>query len=158
MFKHHLPEASGAELAWDNIVHQSKGLGYVNAKHQEFNVATSNVKPQLLTAYHAMGDAEPLEARRWLAQCSDKELVDLTASDLLQTYGRQFWSYLSSAHITVRGHGMPSPRPGYLSNKLRRNLGNEQGSILYANADLSGYSVFEEAAYWGRLAARRVLA
>jgi NAD(P)-binding Rossmann-like domain len=157
LFKHHLPEAGGAELAWDNIVHQSKGLGFVNAKHQEFNVALSNVKPQLLTAYHAMGDVEPQDARRWLAQCSDKELLDLTASDLLQTYGRHFWSYLSTAQITVRGHGMPSPRPGYLFNKLRSDLGNETGAVLYANADLSGYSVFEEAAYWGRLAAHRVL-
>lgn len=147
LFKHHLPEAAGAELAWDNIVHQSKGLDFVNAKHQEFNAAASNVRPQLLTAYHAMGDAEPLEARRWLAQYSDKELLDLTASDLIQTYGRQFWNYLSAAHITVRAHGMPSPRPGYLSNKLRRDLGNETGSIIYANADLSEYSVFEEAAY-----------
>jgi hypothetical protein len=158
LFKHHLPEASGAELAWDNIVHQSKGLGFVNAKHQEFTTAMSNVKPQLLTAYHAMVDGDPIEARRWLAKCSDKELLDLTASDLLQTYGVQFWRYLSAALITVRGHGMPSPKPGYLSNKLRRELGNETGAILYANADLSGYSVFEEAAYWGRLAARRILA
>jgi hypothetical protein len=157
LFKHHLPEALGAELAWDNIVHQSKGLGFVNAKHQEFNAATSFVKPQLLTAYHAVVEKEPLEARRWLAQCTDKELLELTASDLVQTYGRWFWSYLQAAHITVRGHGMPSPRPGYLSNKLRSDLGNETGSILYANADLSGYSVFEEAAYWGRLAVFRIL-
>jgi NAD(P)-binding Rossmann-like domain len=157
LFQHHLPEATGAELAWDNIVHQSKGLGFVNAKHQEFNIAASIVRPQLFTAYHAMVDTEPLEARRWLAQCSDKELLDLTAADLLQTYGRWFWRYLRAAHITVRGHGMPSPRPGYLSNKLRGDLGNETGAILYANADLSGYSVFEEAAYWGRLAAFRIL-
>jgi hypothetical protein len=157
LFQHHLPEAHGAELAWDNIVHQSKGLGFVNAKHQEFNTATSLVKPQLFTAYYAMADSEPLNARRWLEQRSDKELLDLMAADVLKTYGRRFWTYLSAAHITVRGHGMPSPRPGYLSNKLRTDLGNEIGPILYANADLSGYSVFEEAVYWGRLAAQRIL-
>jgi Flavin containing amine oxidoreductase len=157
LFKHYLPEAGGADLSWDNIVHQSKGLGFVNAKHQEFNVAASNVKPQLLTAYHAMDELEPMGARRWLAACSDKELLSLVSSDLLKAYGREMWRYLSIAHITVRGHGMPSPRPGYLANKLRSNLGSETGSILYANAELSGYSVFEEAAYWGRLAATRIL-
>jgi NAD(P)-binding Rossmann-like domain len=157
LFKHHLPETSGAELAWDNIVHQSKGLGFVNAKHQEFNVAASNVKPQLFTAYHAMDEVEPVAARRWLSQCRDKDLLALMTPDLLQAYGREFWRYLSAAHITVRGHGMPSPRPGYLGNKMRSDLGNETGSILYANAEISGYSVFEEAAYWGRLAASRIL-
>jgi hypothetical protein len=155
LFKHHLPEANGAELAWDNIVHQSKGLGFVNAKHQEFRVAASNATAQLLTAYHAMDETDPLAARRWLAQCSDKELMRLMSVDVLTTYGRYFWRYLAAAHITVRAHGMPSPRPGYLANKLRADLGNESGAILYANADLSGYSVFEEAVYWGKLAATR---
>jgi NAD(P)-binding Rossmann-like domain len=157
LFKHHLPEKAGAELAWDNIVHQSKGLGFVNAKHQDFNVAASNVRPQLLTAYHAVADVEPLASRRWLANCSDHELLELAATDLINVYGRDFWRYLSAAHITVRAHGMPSPRPGYMSNKLRLTLGIETGSVLYANADLSGYSVFEEAAYWGKRAASQIL-
>jgi protoporphyrinogen oxidase len=157
LFKHHLPERNGAELAWDNIVHKSKSLGFVNAKHQDFNVAASNVKPQLLTAYHAMTDLEPTSARRWLSQCSDQELMALMTSDLRLTYGRDFWAHLSAAHVSVRAHGMPSPRSGYLANRLRSNLGNETGTVLYANADLSGYSVFEEAAYWGKLAATRIL-
>jgi Flavin containing amine oxidoreductase len=157
LFKHHLPEQAGAELAWDNVVHLSKSLGFVNAKHQDFNIAASNARPQLLTAYHAAGDAEPLATRRWLAACSDDELLALATPDLISVYGRDFWRYLSAAHITVRAHGMPSPRPGYMSNKLLRDLGSETGSILYANADLSGYSVFEEAAYWGKRAASQIL-
>jgi hypothetical protein len=157
LFKHHLPEQVGTELAWDNIVHQSKGLGFVNAKHQDFNVAASNASPQLLTAYYAAAEDEPLPTRRWLAACSDNELLALVTPDLISVYGRDFWRYLNAAHITVRAHGMPSPRPGYMSNKLLGDLGNETGSVLYANADLSGYSVFEEAAYWGKRAASQIL-
>jgi NAD(P)-binding Rossmann-like domain len=157
LFKHHLPEQAGTELAWDNIIHQSKGLGFVNAKHQDFNVAASNARPQLLTAYQAIADVDPNASRLWLADCSDNALLAMSTPDLLKVYGRDFWRYLNAAHITVRAHGMPSPRPGYLSNQLRRDLGSETGSVLFANADLSGYSVFEEAAYWGKLAAVRIL-
>jgi monoamine oxidase len=157
LFKYHLPEKAGAELAWDNIVHQSKGLGFVNANHQDFKVATSNAMPQLLTAYHAFPDVEPFASRRWLVDCSDNELLALATPDLITAYGRYFWRHLNAVHITVRAHGMPSPRPGYMSNQLRRELGDENGSVVYANADLSGYSVFEEAAYWGKRAALQIL-
>jgi protoporphyrinogen oxidase len=157
LFKHQLPEKNGAELSWDSVIHPSKNLGFVNAKHQEFTVAAATIKPQLLTAYHAVADAEPLAMRRWLATCSDDELLSIVTPDLIAAYGSHFWRFLNAAHITVRAHGMPSPRPGYLSNPLRSDLGNETGSILFANADLSGYSVFEEAAYWGALAAQKIL-
>jgi choline dehydrogenase-like flavoprotein len=157
LFKFALPEISGAELSWDNVVHQSTSLGYINARHQEFRVSSTATTPQLLTAYHAMTGADPAQSRRWMAQASDRELLRLASTDMVKVYGADFWSHLQNAHITLRGHGMPGPRPGYLSNKLLTELGAETGQVLYANADLSGYSVFEEAAFWGQRAAELVL-
>ena len=52
---------------------------------------------------------------------------------------------------------MATPRPGYLSNRGLQALRVADGRILFAHADLSGYSVFEEAAWWGYEAARRLL-
>jgi FAD binding domain len=157
LFNFSLPETSGADLSWDNVVHLSKNLGYINARHQEFTVANAAATPQLFTAYHAMADAQPIEARRWLAQASDKAVLQLAATDMVQVYGSKFWSHLQSAHLTLRAHGMPGPRPGYLSNRMLSDLGAETGQVIYANADLSGYSVFEEAAFWGQRAAKIIL-
>ena len=39
----------------------------------------------------------------------------------------------------------------------RRNLAKAHGRILFANSDLSGFSIFEEAQYRGVNAADRVL-
>jgi hypothetical protein len=59
--------------------------------------------------------------------------------------------------ITVRGHAMASPTPGFLSNQGLAALRNADGKLLFAHADLTGFSVFEEAAWWGCEAARKVL-
>jgi hypothetical protein len=68
---------------------------------------------------------------------------------LVSAYGARFWRHVQAVHITVRAHGMPSPTPGFLSNNLLMQMRKPQGRVWYANADLSGYSVFEEAAWWG---------
>ncbi|MFA9204271.1 MAG: twin-arginine translocation pathway signal protein, partial [Flavobacteriales bacterium] len=57
----------------------------------------------------------------------------------------------------VRGHAMSAPSVGFRSHQLLQDLQNKQGAVLVAHADLSGYSVFEEASYWGWQAAERVL-
>ena len=46
---------------------------------------------------------------------------------------------------------------GSLSNAGLAALRDVDGQILFAHADLSGYSVFEEAAWWGVTAAARIL-
>jgi len=59
--------------------------------------------------------------------------------------------------ITVRGHAMASPLRGFLDNPGLQALRAADRRILFAHSDLSGYSVFEEAAWWGYQAARKVL-
>ncbi|MNL41479.1 hypothetical protein D3C87_1638880 [compost metagenome] len=52
---------------------------------------------------------------------------------------------------------MASPLCGYLSNAGLAALREVDGPVLFAHADLSGYSVFEEASWWGVVAAGRIL-
>ena len=55
------------------------------------------------------------------------------------------------------GHAMARPVPGFLSSEARRRWASLDGRILYANSDLSGLSIFEEAQYRGVKAADRAL-
>jgi len=72
--------------------------------------------------------------------------------------GRHFWRLVDSVDITVRAHAMRIPLPGYLDDTQLRALRTHRSRLHFAHSDLSGYSVFEEAAYWGITAAQQVLA
>jgi hypothetical protein len=149
-------EAPGAELAWDNVLFGSDGLGYVVSTHQEIRVARSPVT--VFTAYRALDHASPDEARRWMDTASPSEIGALAAAELRAVYGWRFAPCVARVDVSLRGHAMASPSPGTLANEGLRALRESDGPVLYAHADLSGYSVFEEAAWWGWQAAGRVLA
>ena len=55
------------------------------------------------------------------------------------------------------GHAMARPEPGFLTNPARLGLAARRGSLFFANSDLSGFSIFEEAQYRGVKAAEQVL-
>lgn len=155
-FARPLKEQEGQGLSWDNVVYQSKGLGYVNADHQAVRVDQS-LGP-ILTTYCALADPKAQQSSQqtlqWLAQATPTQLLAMASQDLVAAYGERFWQHVVHAHITVRGHAMASPQPGFLSNNFIQQLRQETGTVSYAHADLSGYSVFEEAAWWGVRAAQ----
>ncbi|WP_144639679.1 NAD(P)-binding protein [Bordetella genomosp. 13] len=148
-------EAAGAPLAWDNVVYEGAALGYVVSTHQLLRVAPS--PRTVFTAYEALSHLSPVAARQWLAAASPEELRERAAADLLVAYGHQFWRHATALDITVRGHAMATPTPGFLSNAGLAALREADGRVLFAHADLSGYSVFEEASWWGVRAAARLL-
>ena len=45
---------------------------------------------------------------------------------------------------------MAIPAPGFRSDTRLAALREADGPILFAHADLAGFSVFEEASWWGR--------
>jgi len=155
----HPEEAAGAELAWDNVLYGSEGLGYVVSTHQEIRVAPS--ASTVLTAYRALADSMTTgtfdDTRRWMDRASPDEIGALASQELREVYGWRFAPCVDRVEITLRGHAMASPTPGTLANAGLRKLRDADGPVLYAHADLSGYSVFEEAAWWGWRAADRVL-
>ncbi|MDB5802642.1 MAG: amine oxidase [Rhodocyclales bacterium] len=147
-------ERAAAQLAWDNVIYEGKGLGYVVATHQLIRVA----KPEhaVFTAYNALSDRSPQDSRRWLETASPAQLLERAAGDMHLAY-EQLWPYVERVDITLRGHAMASPAPGYLNNKGLLALREVDGPLQFAHSDMSGYSVFEEAAWWGEMAARRLL-
>ncbi|MCL2658451.1 MAG: NAD(P)-binding protein [Betaproteobacteria bacterium] len=154
-------EAPGVPLAWDNIVHGSSSLGYVVATHQLIRQAPP--PRTVFSAYSSLDAAsvgQSLDAnaiRRWLLDASPAELMSYAVADLHTVYGREFWRHALQVEICVRGHAMASPRPGFLSNAGAAALREADGRIQFAHADLSGLSVFEEAAWWGVRAALRIV-
>ncbi|CAM3673277.1 FAD-dependent oxidoreductase [Bordetella tumulicola] len=148
-------EIHGEPLSWDNVVYQGKALGYVVSTHQLLRVAPT--PRTVFTAYHALSRFTPNEARQWLTNASPQALRDEVSSDLLTAYGDTFWKHAHRLDITVRGHAMATPVPGYLDNPGLAALRAVNGPVLFAHADLSGYSVFEEASWWGVTAATKIL-
>jgi hypothetical protein len=148
-------EREGVPLCWDNVVYGGRGLGYVVSTHQDIRVAVP--AKTVFSAYQAMSWLSPSEARKWLTQATPQELYEEAACDLKEVYGLNLWRHTQALDIVVRAHAMASPLCGFLSNKGLMALRNADGKILFAHADLSGLSVFEEAAWWGYKAAQRVL-
>lgn len=151
-------ERPAAPLCWDNVVHRPEGgpnLGYVVSTHQDIRVAPP--ERTVFTTYAALSHLDPLAARRWLQSATPDELLALAAADLHAAYGSAMDLQVERVDITLRAHAMAIPRPGFRSNAGLAALRAHDGAILFAHADLSGFSVFEEASWWGVQAARRVL-
>ena len=99
----------------------------------------------------------PGATRQWLAAASADALFEQATADLYTVYGPRLRRHMLAARLTVRAHAMASPSPGFLANSGLAALRAADGPILFAHADLSGLSLFEEAAWWGDVAAQRVL-
>ncbi|MEN9867353.1 MAG: hypothetical protein RL748_2943 [Pseudomonadota bacterium] len=153
---HRFPEElPHVPLSWDNVVYSEPGLGFVVSTHQD--IRQQPPAKTVFSCYIALSDKPPKEARTWLEQASSTELLELASRDLRAAYGSQLASCVERVDITLRGHAMAVPLPGFRSNAGLRALRELTGPILFAHADLSGFSVFEEAAWWGYRAAHQIL-
>ena len=146
-------EPNGSGLAWDNVVYGSPHLGYVAAGNQL--IRTAKPPRTVFTSYTAPVHDTPRKVRRYLLDADAGELLALAAADLTAVYGSGFWRHVERVSLTVRGHGMAVPRPGYLDAAPPQT--GRRSALFFAHSDMSGYSVFEEAAYWGVEAAKRIL-
>ncbi|HEX8605633.1 MAG TPA: amine oxidase, partial [Pseudoduganella sp.] len=143
-------------LSWDNVVHGTQGLGYVVSTHQD--IRQTPPAQTVFTSYVALADRAPPEARKWMQAATAEELLALATVDLRAAYGSAFDGCVQRADITLRAHAMAAPLPGFLSNPGLQALREADGPVLFAHSDLSGFSVFEEASWWGWQAARNALA
>lgn len=146
---------SSPGLCWDNVVYQEPGLGFVVSTHQD--IRQQPPRKSVFTSFVALSDRTPQAARRWMERASSAEMLELASRDLRAAYGMELASCVERVEITLRGHAMAAPLPGFRSNPGLRALRELDGPILFAHADLSGFSVFEEAAWWGYRAAKLLL-
>jgi len=138
----------GAPLSWDNVIHASPSLGYVDAQHQSLGRV---VGERLLTAYWAFPDTD----RKRLLQMSWQDATQLILDDLRVVHP-DLAEHLRQVDIVRHGHAMAIPTPGVRSSAALGAVPDSAARISFAHADLSAYSVFEEAFARGDAAGRRV--
>ncbi len=157
-----LHDREGAAPSWDNVLYADAvagGLGYVDAGHQRLDPRPA---PTVLSYYQALGDMP--DARRLLAEQPWTHWRDPIMASLSLAHP-DMAERATRMEITRYGHAMAIPLPGtlallgrmglsavsaqpvVLSNGERMALTPTPGAdrLLFAHADWSGYSVFEEA-------------
>jgi hypothetical protein len=75
----------------------------------------------------------------------------------LERVHRDIRQCVSRVDIMRMGHAMVRPTVGAIFSEERVALKRRNGRILFANSDLSGISIFEEAQFHGVEAAQTVL-
>jgi monoamine oxidase len=128
----------GAPPAWDNVRFASASLGYVDARHQGLQPVAG---PTVLTSYW------PLPARErpaLLAETSPSGWARRVIDDLAVAHP-DLPAKVRRVDLMRYGHAMSIPAPGVRSHAALRALAAQRGRVVFAHADLAGYSVFEEA-------------
>jgi protoporphyrinogen oxidase len=148
------PRGAGTlERAWDNVVAHSPTLGYVDATHQTLR---SQVDRTVWTFYWALAEGSPSANRARLLQKDWGYWSAAILSDLERVHP-DIRSCVSRIDIMRMGHAMARPVVGSIFDARRRELARAQGGLLFANSDVSGFSIFEEAQFRGVEAADRAL-
>jgi glycine/D-amino acid oxidase-like deaminating enzyme len=149
-----MPAERDAGVAWDNVLVDSPALGYVDATHQSLRTHRERT---VWTYYRALAHEPPAAARRRLLARPWREWVDEILADLGRAHP-DLRRCVSRVDVMRLGHAMARPTPGFLASPARRALEAADGAVVYANADVSGFSLFEEAQQRGVAAAEKVLA
>ncbi len=160
-----LADVPGAAPAWDNVLYGDSvagGLGYVDAGHQRLAGGALLAAPKVLTYYQALGDVAGARGR--LAREDWTHWAAPIAASLASAHP-DLPARATRIELTRYGHAMAIPTPGlqqFLSqiglqpaSSAGTVLSNGERTaplpvprsarLLFAHADWSGYSVFEEA-------------
>jgi glycine/D-amino acid oxidase-like deaminating enzyme len=148
-----IPGTYGSDPTWDNVVMNSPTLGYVDAMHQ---TVQSHVEHTVWTFYWALAEGTAANNRRMLLEKDWSYWKENILRDLERVHP-DIRQCVSRIDLMRFGHAMARPKPGAIFSEERRHLAKLEGRLLFANSDLSGFSIFEEAQYRGVRAAEKVL-
>lgn len=146
------PVSAGFPPAWDNVLYDSPSLGYVTTTHQR----GIEHGPTVLTYYYALCDADVRRERERLLGAGRDEWAEVALADLSRAHP-EIRSLTTRVDVMRWGHAMIRPEPGFVWSEARRRAADPHGSIHFANTDLSGVALFEEALYHGVRAAEEIL-
>lgn len=146
------PREIGFPAAWDNVIHDSPGLGYVVATHQ----SGRDHGPTVWTYYRPICDREPAVAREWLESLDWQTGAELVLQDLEQAH-RDLRPLVQRLDLIYWGHAMVRPVPGFRTGPARQECAKPFSGVHFAHSDLSGLALFEEAFDQGRRAATEVI-
>ena len=145
-----LADRPGAAPSWDNVIYGTRGLGYVDARHQTLDptpraTVLSWYRPLGPSAFDGGDGRRQLLDRPWTGWRDDL-LAELSVPH------PDLPALATRIDITRYGHAMAIPAPGLL-----RQIGARErvrtGRLTFAHSDWSSYSIFEEAFTRGHLAA-----
>jgi phytoene dehydrogenase-like protein len=152
-----LPDSHGAEPAWDTVFLDSPTLGYVDATHQSIR---SHIDKTVWTFYWALAEGDPAQNRRLLLEKDWTYWSEAILHDLERVHS-DIRQCVSRINVMRMGHAMIRPTPGAIFSAERAQIAALQKSpdchLYFANSDLSGISIFEEAQFHGLTAAESIL-
>jgi hypothetical protein len=146
------PSSTGFPFAWDNVLYDSRSLGYVVATHQRL----TDFGPTIWTHYQPFSDADPRSAREKLAALDHATIAEAVLADLGRAH-HGLEESIERIDAWRWGHAMIRPGPGFVWSQARRRAAEPLGRIHFAHSDLSGLALLEEAHDQGVRAAEAVL-
>lgn len=151
---HNKQELNGIEeLSWDNVMYDSKSLGYVNATHQTLHRSQNKT---VISYYYNFSEGTPKEEREKLRNYTEQDWEKFILNDLKKAHP-DIENLVEEIEVNVLGHGMISPSVGFRSSALRKMLHEGLPGLYFANTDVSGISIFEQGFYRGIKTAKQVL-
>jgi protoporphyrinogen oxidase len=147
------PQERGFPLAWDNVLYESPSLGYVVATHQQGR----DRGPTVFTYYYPLCDTNPRTARTRLLGMDWQSCADVALTDLSRAHP-DIRTLVERLDVMRWGHAMIRPRPRFVWGAERAAAAKPYRAVHFANTDLSGVALFEEAFSHGVRAADEVLA
>jgi len=138
-------------LAWDNVLYESRSLGYVTSTHQK----GIDYGPTILTYYYPMAETDLRTGMSKLLALDWKELADICFTDLAQAHP-DIRLLTQRIDIMRWGHAMISPRTGFIWSGEREKAAKPYRNIHFAHSDMSGIAIFEEAFFHGVSAANKI--
>jgi len=147
------PRGKGRPLSWDNVPYGRNSLGYIVADHQSLDRPGQKA---LLSWYQALTDAPAPEERRKAMERSITDWQAMVVKDLIWMHP-EIEKDIERIDVWVWGHGMITPRPGFIHGDIRKQAQKPLANIHFAHSDLSGISIFEEAFAQGIRAAQEII-
>ncbi len=148
------PRGRGAPLAWDNVLYDSKSLGYVVATHQRERADDHG--PTVLTWYYPMVGHDVASERAKLLATTYEDWHGLFMADLLPAHAG-LAGQVERLEVMRWGHAMIRPTPGFIWGPARAAAQSSIGTLHFAHSDLGGLALFEEANFHGVSAAEKIL-
>jgi hypothetical protein len=148
-----IPESHGLQPAWDNVFMDSPTLGYVDAMHQSLRTFADRT---VWTFYWALVEGSPAANRQMLLQKDWAYWKEAILTDLERVH-KDIRKCVSRIDVMRMGHAMIRPAVNTIFSAERSRLKKSEDRLFFANSDLSGISIFEEAQFHGVTAAERAL-
>ena len=149
------PGGSGVRTAWDTVLYEADGLGYIDNAHFG-HTAWRTRGPSTLTWFSPVAD------RAALRDLTDEAAAERAIAELSAAHPAIRRS-VTAARVCRFGHGTVIPAVGLhgvdASGEPKLSaLATTNGVVERAHTDLSGMSLFEEASFHGVAAAARIRA